>query len=98
MVGGKPHVAAVVEGDALDFLGGQSVLTAEGVKDIHTLSVVVATRQTAAVGTHPHLAVVGAGKAHHIAALQIVFLVLIVANNLNLHLVVEIRHHQNTVA
>ena len=97
MVGGKPHVAAVVKGDALDLLGWQTVLTAECVEYIHTLTIVVATRKTAAVGAHPHLAVVGARYTHYILALKIVEFILIVGHNLYFHLVVVIRHHQNTV-
>ena len=97
MVGGKPHVAALVEGDALYLLRRKSVLTAKGVEHINSLAIIVAARQSAAVCAYPHLSVVGASQAHHILTLQVVFLVLIVAHNLYLHLVVEIRHHQNTV-
>ena len=58
VVGGKPNVLVQVEGDALDFLGGQAVLGAKRFEEPYALGVLLGgAGHTAAVGAYPHLAV-----------------------------------------
>ena len=98
VLGRKPSVAALVEGDAADLVGGESALGVEGVEQPGAVFVFPdAVGDAAAVGAYPHHALVVAADAYDVVAHQHLVAGCWHLQLLDLHLLVFVRQEEDAV-